>query len=102
MAHVLKEVLEEVDIDRSGCLAFREFEQLMNIISLRSGFVKREYESLQKLFHSFCVGGESSMNTDRMSAVLEYVGFLVSPEVIKEILEAVDIDQSGTIDEAEF
>lgn len=102
MDHVLREVLEEVDEDGSGQLDFEEFERVLDMLKMREGFTETDYEGCLSLFKLFSVGGAESLDVSSFAAVLNWAGFLVDQADIQKIAAAVDVDNSGSIDKAEF
>lgn len=50
MRHILDEIMEEVDLDESGQIDRQEFLKVCDIVRLREGFTRAEFESLTEMF----------------------------------------------------
>mmetsp|Transcript_82627 Transcript_82627/g.183496 ORF Transcript_82627/g.183496 Transcript_82627/m.183496 type:complete len:1087 (+) Transcript_82627:87-3347(+) len=102
MAHVLSEVLSEVDEDGSGVLNFEEFEKLMDIIRCREGFARSEYEAFVSLFQKFDNDRSGEIDTNELQNILVWLGFAFDKERTKAIIQEVDANRSGTVSMREF
>mmetsp|Transcript_91650 Transcript_91650/g.258766 ORF Transcript_91650/g.258766 Transcript_91650/m.258766 type:complete len:1504 (-) Transcript_91650:57-4568(-) len=102
MKHVVDEVIREVDTDESGTLDYGEFKQVMRIIQSQEGFPKSEYVEFVDLFARFDVDRSGTMACKDVELALDWLGFKTNPEELDVILRAVDLDQSGCLDEREW
>jgi len=97
LRHVLDEVLSEVDEEGKGALNMAEFKKLMEIIRLREGFTKVEYESFHGLFHRFDLDKSGEIDTKELQSLLSWMGYPTAKEEVAKIVRAVDSNRSGTV-----
>ncbi|PRQ00439.1 EF-hand domain-containing protein [Enhygromyxa salina] len=90
----LRDLLNEVDIDRSGSIDFGEFKTLM--VS-RSGDRRSR---LKLAFSVFDKDGSGHITVDEMSSVMSQVG--LTRAELDAMVKEVDDDGDGSIDFAEF
>ncbi len=90
----LRELLEEVDIDRSGSIDFSEFKTLM--IARRGDRQSR----LKLAFGVFDKDGSGHITAGEMTSVMSQVG--LTEAELDEMIKEVDEDGDGSIDFAEF
>eukprot|EP00931_Biecheleriopsis_adriatica_P060303 TRINITY_DN36202_c0_g1_i1.p1 TRINITY_DN36202_c0_g1~~TRINITY_DN36202_c0_g1_i1.p1 ORF type:complete len:993 (-),score=227.74 TRINITY_DN36202_c0_g1_i1:28-2868(-) len=102
MSHVLKEVIEEVDEDGRGTLDLDEFKQLMDVILLREGFTKSEYEEFIGIFERFDRDGSGEIDVKELAALLNWLGFASDTTKLKAVVSEVDVDGSGEINQREY
>jgi len=102
MRHVLDEVIFEVDTDSTGNLDFNEFDQVMGILRERDGFLKNEYEELQVLFDKFDRDKSGTMDVKEVETALVWLGMPLCESARERIIQEVDADASGQIDQAEW
>eukprot|EP00930_Biecheleria_cincta_P069678 TRINITY_DN57389_c0_g1_i1.p1 TRINITY_DN57389_c0_g1~~TRINITY_DN57389_c0_g1_i1.p1 ORF type:complete len:1135 (-),score=281.36 TRINITY_DN57389_c0_g1_i1:70-3474(-) len=102
MSHVLEEVIAEVDIDGKGSLDLGEFKTLMDMLNLREGFTKSEYDELLQVFEAFDRDGSEELATQELATLLNFLGFAWGPQRTQAIIEDVDVDESGSINKKEF
>lgn len=102
MPRVLNSILQEVDENFDGQLSFQEFEELMRILRTREGFTKDEGEELTNLFQRFDCGNKGCIAVKVLIDALRWLGSSVKQEDMQQIVEAIDADQTGTIDYHEF
>jgi Ca2+-binding EF-hand superfamily protein len=102
MRHVLNEVFEETDEDGKGTLDLEEFDNVMDLIRVREGFTKKEYEEFMYVYHKFDFDGSGEIDTQELTGVLGWLGYVCDLEVSRDILKEVDIDGSGTLNPREY
>jgi len=102
MAHVLQEVIYEVDEDGRGTLDLEEFKTLMDMIIIREGFTKSEYDELMSIHTRFDRDGSGESDTTELTAILNWLGFAWTADKTQAVIEQVDIDGSGSINQREF
>lgn len=102
LKHVLEQVMEEVDEDGSGTVGFDEFEKVMEILRVREGFTKSEVEEFEHAFKKFDRDGSGEIDTDELIGILGWLGYTQSDAVVKEVLQKVDFDGSGSVSKEEF
>ena len=90
----LRQLLEEVDIDRSGSIDFSEFKTLM--ISRRGDRQSR----LKLAFSVFDKDGSGHITAGEMTSVMSQVG--LTKAELDEMIKEVDEDGDGSIDFTEF
>lgn len=90
----LRELIAEVDLDRSGSVDFDEFKTLM---------IARQGDRRSRLklaFDIFDKDGSGRITAAEMSSVMSQVGLMTAE--LDEMIKEVDEDGSGAIDFAEF
>jgi len=102
MTHVLQEVVDEVDVDHTGNLDFNEFERVMETLQRREGFTKSEYDEIKSLFQRFDRDCSGTMEVTEIQVALQWLGFPCSTEETAAIVDEIDKDKSGQIDENEW
>jgi len=102
MSHVLEEVVAEVDEDGSGQVDLTEFYEVMEIVRGRQGFSLREYEDFLGIFKKFDFDGGGEISSEELVKALVYLGFNTTQEVAENIVQEIDIDNSGSMNEREF
>jgi Ca2+-binding EF-hand superfamily protein len=90
----LRDLMNEVDLDRSGSMDFQEFKTLM---TAQHGDHKAR---LKLAFDIFDKDGSGRITAAEMGSVMSQVG-LTAPE-LDEMIKEVDEDGNGAIDFAEF
>lgn len=102
MHHVMQEILEEVDKDKSGTLDFDEFFDVIRVLQEREGFSKVEHEVFVNAFKLFDRDKSGEMNEQSLYHALCFLGYEVTPEEVAAVALEVDFDGTGTIDQHEF
>eukprot|EP00930_Biecheleria_cincta_P038673 TRINITY_DN26560_c0_g1_i1.p1 TRINITY_DN26560_c0_g1~~TRINITY_DN26560_c0_g1_i1.p1 ORF type:complete len:1192 (-),score=217.37 TRINITY_DN26560_c0_g1_i1:69-3644(-) len=102
MEHVMEEVLAEVDEDGRGELDLHEFEHLMDVILSREGFTKSEYEEFMSLFQRFDRDNSGEIDVKELIAMINWLGYTITPSDLQAIVAEVDVDGSGEINKREF
>jgi len=98
---ILKQVIEEVDIDGSGELEFNEF------VLLATKFMNEEDEEemkkeLKEAFRLYDKEGEGFIPTGTLREILKELDDKLSDEDLDGMIEEIDADGSGTVDFDEF
>jgi len=98
---ILKQVIEEVDIDGSGELEFNEF------VLLATKFMNEEDEEemkkeLKEAFRLYDKDGEGFIPTSTLRVILKELDDKLSDEDLDGMIEEIDADGSGTVDFDEF
>lgn len=102
MSHVLDEVIDEVDTSGLGTLNLDEFKSIMQLIQMREGFSKSEYEEFIAVFQRFDRDNSNECDAAELASILNWLGFAWSRDRMKAVLKEVDVDQSGSLDLREF
>jgi calmodulin len=102
MKHVLTEVVREVDMDGQGSLDLAEFEMLMDLIRARHGFTSRECNDFRSVFQRFDRDRSGEVDVGELYHILGFLGYATSMDKVQAIVNEVDADGTGTINEVEF
>jgi len=102
MKCVLNELLLEVDEDDSGHLDSNEFRFVMDLIRIREGFTRKEYDTFVRLFEKYDSNKSGDMDTTELQDILHWLGFPLDAEETALVVSKVDIDKSGTVNKSEF
>ncbi|XP_018025537.1 troponin C, isoallergen Bla g 6.0101 isoform X3 [Hyalella azteca] len=98
---ILKQVIEEVDVDGSGELEFNEF------VLLATKFMNEEDEEemkkeLKEAFRLYDKNGEGFIPTAVLREILKELDDKLTDEELDGMVEEIDADGSGTVDFDEF
>lgn len=98
---ILKQVIEEVDVDGSGELEFNEF------VLLATKFMNEEDEEemkkeLKEAFRLYDKNGEGFIPTSVLREILKELDDKLEDEELDGMIEEIDADGSGTVDFDEF
>ncbi|KAF2364475.1 EF-hand domain [Trinorchestia longiramus] len=98
---ILKQVIEEVDVDGSGELEFNEF------VMLATKFMNEEDEEemkkeLKEAFRLYDKNGEGFIPTEVLREILKELDDKLTDEELDGMVEEIDADGSGTVDFDEF
>jgi len=98
---ILKQVIEEVDIDGSGELEFNEF------VLLATKFMNEEDEEemkkeLKEAFRLYDKNGEGFIPTNVLREILKELDDKLTEEELDGMIDEIDADGSGTVDFDEF
>ncbi|CAJ1344089.1 unnamed protein product, partial [Effrenium voratum] len=96
MPHVLEEVIEEVDKDCGGTLDLDEFKELLDLLLLREGFTRHEFEGFTEIFERYDRTCRGWVESKEVPAMLNWLGFMWPPE--RAVATAAQVDQSGRLD----
>jgi len=102
MQHVLMEVAHEVDEDGHGSVSLEEFRKVVDILIGRHGFSKKEYDGFVDIFSRFDRDGSGEMDAKELRAALVWLGYVFEEEKALAVLEEVDVNKSGRLDQREF
>jgi len=94
------DLVVELDVDKSGCLSFDEFQAYLEEEMMESEMSVEE--QVDAMFSVFDVDRSGHITTDEFRAIVGRLGAQLSPEDVDGIIEEVDEDDSGTIDIHEF
>merc|ERR1711907_710988 len=94
------DLVVELDVDKSGCLSFDEFQAYLEEEMMESEMSVEE--QVDAMFSVFDVARSGHITTDEFRAIVGRLGAQLSPEDVDGIIEEVDEDDSGTIDIHEF
>lgn len=92
MSHVLEEVIEEVDKDQGGTLDLDEFKELLDLLHMREGFTRSEFEEFVSILRRYD-RRKGEVDGKDLPAILNWLGFMWPKERIQQVLEQVN---SGT------
>lgn len=97
----LKEIIDEVDIDKSGYLEFEEFCQLSAkfLIDEDEEGMKKE---LKEAFRIYDKAGNGYIPTSALKEILHELEPKLTDQELEGIIEEIDKDGSGTVDFDEF
>lgn len=102
MSHVLNEVTSEVDTDGLGTLNMQEFKTVMQLILSREGFTKSEFEEFHDIFERFDRDKKGECETSALAAILTWLGFAWSKARIQSVVDEVDVNRKGKVNQREF
>lgn len=102
MKCVLEEVIAEVDDNGTGCLEFEEFEQVIEIVNKREGFLRRELAQFRKVFRNLDSDHSGEIDSKELAGALAWLGFPTSLEEAEVLCRQEDVDNSGALSEREF
>lgn len=74
----------------------------MQMIQMREGFSKSEYEEFIAVFQRFDRDNSNECDASELASILNWLGFAWSRDRMKAVLKEVDVDQSGSLDLREF
>lgn len=92
MSHVLEEVIEEVDKDQGGTLDLDEFKELLDLLHMREGFTRSEFEEFVSILRRYD-RRKGQVDGKDLPAILNWLGFMWPKERIQQVLDQVN---SGT------
>jgi len=100
-AQTLKELIDEVDEDKSGMLEFEEF------VTLAAKFIIEDdaeamAKELKEAFRLYDKKGNGYIPTSALKEILKELDNELTEEDLKRCIEEVDTDGSGTLDFDEF
>ncbi|CAK0825233.1 unnamed protein product, partial [Prorocentrum cordatum] len=102
MRHILDEVLTEVDEDGSGSIGLDEFRQVFEILRLREGFTREEFQNLIDLFERMDLDGSGEMNRQELRVLLGYLDWQVGADEQDRIMKEVDTEENGELGRLEY
>ncbi|CAK9078725.1 Caltractin (20 kDa calcium-binding protein) (Centrin) [Durusdinium trenchii] len=88
MSHVLEEVIEEVDKDQGGTLDLDEFKELLDLLHLREGFTRPEFEEFMGIFERY-QRRRGEVDSKDLPSILNWLGFMWPKERIQQVLTQV-------------
>ncbi|KAL4797618.1 hypothetical protein BDV19DRAFT_358393 [Aspergillus venezuelensis] len=94
----LQDIIDELDVDRTGTIDFEEFLILMSR-KVRDADPEAE---LRSAFAVFDQDGSGTISADELRRVLTSIGDNVSDADVEEMLKLADVNGDGTIDYEEF
>eukprot|EP00929_Paragymnodinium_shiwhaense_P070003 TRINITY_DN35393_c0_g1_i1.p1 TRINITY_DN35393_c0_g1~~TRINITY_DN35393_c0_g1_i1.p1 ORF type:complete len:1242 (-),score=267.32 TRINITY_DN35393_c0_g1_i1:628-4353(-) len=103
--HVLEELLEEVKEFRpsageskdSNVLDLASAMKMLDLLRLREGFTRSEYESFVEVFQNFDRDGSGEMDARELQNFLQWFGFPCDQRSCQNILMRYDIDGTGSL-----
>ena len=97
----LKEIIDEIDIDKSGYLEFEEFCQLSAkfLIDEDEEGMKKE---LKEAFRIYDKAGNGYIPTSALKEILHELEPKLTEQELDGIIDEIDKDGSGTVDFDEF
>ncbi|KAL4955329.1 hypothetical protein BDW69DRAFT_160822 [Aspergillus filifer] len=94
----LQDIIDELDVDRTGTIDFEEFLILMSR-KVRDADPEAE---LRSAFAVFDQDKNGTISADELRRVLTSIGDNVSDADVEEMLKLADVNGDGTIDYEEF
>ncbi|KAL4966327.1 uncharacterized protein BDV14DRAFT_171428 [Aspergillus stella-maris] len=94
----LQDIIDELDVDRTGTIDFEEFLILMSR-KVRDADPEAE---LRSAFAVFDQDGSGTISSDELRRVLTSIGDNVSDADVEEMLKLADVNGDGSIDYEEF
>ncbi|OAP57329.1 hypothetical protein AYL99_08067 [Fonsecaea erecta] len=94
----LQDMINEVDVDRSGSIDFDEFLQMMSTTVKAQDFA----HETRAAFNVFDKDGSGTISADELRQVMKSLGENLTDNEIDEMIREADKDNNGTIDYEEF
>ncbi|EEA21352.1 calmodulin, putative [Talaromyces marneffei ATCC 18224] len=94
----LQDIVNELDVDRTGTIDFDEFLTMM----VHKGKATDEEAELRAAFEVFDQDGSGTISADEMRRVMKSIGEDLTDAEIEEMIKEADTDGDGTIDYQEF
>ncbi|KIW82217.1 hypothetical protein Z517_05244 [Fonsecaea pedrosoi CBS 271.37] len=94
----LQDMINEVDVDRSGSIDFEEFLKMMSTTVKAQDFA----HETRAAFNVFDKDGSGTISADELRQVMKSLGENLTDEEIDEMIREADKDKNGTIDYEEF
>ena len=97
----VREIIEDIDENRSGLLEFSEFCQLAAkfLVDEDEEALKKELKEAFRIYDKECMG---YISTEALKEILRELDSKLTEEDLNNIIEEVDEDGSGTLDFDEF
>ncbi|KAH0842860.1 Calmodulin [Fonsecaea pedrosoi] len=90
----LQDMINEVDVDRSGSIDFEEFLKMMSTTVKAQDFA----HETRAAFNVFDKDGSGTISADELRQVMKSLGENLTDEEIDEMIREADKDKNGTID----
>jgi len=97
----LQELINEVDVDGSGELDFEEFAGLAAKFMVEEDAEAMQHE-LKEAFRLYDKEGNGYITTATLREILRELDDKMTEEDLKNVIEEIDTDGSGTVDFDEF
>eukprot|EP00403_Amphidinium_massartii_P022163 CAMPEP_0178390020 /NCGR_PEP_ID=MMETSP0689_2-20121128/10428_1 /TAXON_ID=160604 /ORGANISM="Amphidinium massartii, Strain CS-259" /LENGTH=885 /DNA_ID=CAMNT_0020010511 /DNA_START=6 /DNA_END=2663 /DNA_ORIENTATION=+ len=106
MIHVLENIAMEVtalkDVSGDEIFTYDDFRRIFEVLKGREGFTLEDAEKYKDVFQMFDHDHSGDMDTRELMSALGYLGFALPREVVIEVAQEVDVDDSGSMNEMEF
>lgn len=96
--HMVHEMINRLDKDKSGDIDFAEFTELM----LSSTEKKDSKEDILHVFHLFDQDGQGKITLQSLRRVADELGETVSDDELRKMIGAADTNEDGAISKEEF
>lgn len=100
--HVVEEIFADVDKNGDGHIDFEEFFGVVRCLQEREGFTKAEHEQFFESFKLFDRDHSGEMDEQELLQVLLYLGYEVARDDVQSVMQDIDFDGTGTMDQHEF
>eukprot|EP00434_Breviolum_minutum_P028452 symbB.v1.2.025170.t1/scaffold2430.1/size88086/5 len=95
MSHVLEEVIAEVDKDQGGTLDLDEFKELLDLLHMREGFTRPEFEEFMGIFQRY-ERRKGEVHGKDLAVILNWLGFAWPKHRIQQVLSQVSTSSTGS------
>jgi len=100
---VLKECAEDIGCERDvQKITFDDFYMIFRRVRLREGFLTCELDEFQDAFSLHDTDGSGAVDVVELGGALRFMGYPVTVEEQKLLMDDVDVDKSGELDYDEF
>ncbi|KAH3855357.1 calmodulin-beta-like isoform X2 [Dreissena polymorpha] len=95
----VQEMIEEVDVDGSGCI---EFDEFCNMMEKKREDAGDPEEEMREAFKVFDKDGSGTISAEELRFVMANLGEKLSDADIDDMMKAADTDGDGEINYQEF
>merc|ERR1712232_352970 len=88
----VEEIFVEADVDNSGQIDLKEFEDALRIVHERYGFTTAEVKELEALFDRYDTDNSGEICADELASALGWFGTPTSIEQARTIIKRFDDD----------
>jgi Ca2+-binding EF-hand superfamily protein len=103
---ILKDLLDEIGLERPGSVCLAEWGKLVHIIRSRGGFTEKETKELLEIFQRYDFDGNGTIDRSELLHSLNWVAFVKDPErrqhCLAECMREFDYYGGGDVLEPEF
>ena len=90
----LKDMINEVDVNRNGTIDFTEFLTMMDR--------ETKDEELREAFRMFDIDGDGLIDSDELKYAMKMMGEELTDDEVAEIIGELDVDGDGFVSYEEF
>lgn len=99
---VLEEVLAEVNLMEKTHMVFEDLWRLVKCFRAREGFLKSEHDDFRRAYEKFDADQSGGISVLELGAVLRWLGYHSNVEMQQDLVEEIDVDNTGQLDFPEF